>query len=56
MFDLPVGYKSCGKQNVGNTADHLRSRWNKYKSDAEKVTLVTGKCETKDFTKSFFTT
>ena len=25
--------KSCGKQYVGNTTDHFRSRWNHYKSD-----------------------
>ena len=25
--------KSCGKQDVGNTTDHFRSRWNNYKSD-----------------------
>ena len=26
--------KSCGKQYVGNTTDHFRSRWDNYKSDA----------------------
>ena len=29
--------KSCGKQYVGNTTDHFRSRWNKYKSDVRKA-------------------
>ena len=29
--------KSCGKQYVGNTTDHFRSRWNNYKSDVRKA-------------------
>ena len=29
--------KSCGKQDVGNTTDHFRSRWNNYKSDVRKT-------------------
>ena len=29
--------KSCGKQYVGNTIDHFRSRWNNYKSDVRKA-------------------
>ena len=29
--------KSCGKQYIGNTNDHFRSRWNNYKSDARKA-------------------
>ena len=29
--------KSCGKQHVGNTTNHFRSRWNIYKSDARKT-------------------
>ena len=29
--------KSCGKQTVGNTTDHFRSRWNNYKSHARKA-------------------
>ena len=32
--------KSCGKQYVGNTADHFRSRWNNYKSDVGKAHKV----------------
>ena len=36
MFDWPVSCKSCGKQYLGNNADHFRSRWNKYKSDVRK--------------------
>ena len=31
------GGKSCGKQDVGNTTDHFRSRWNIYKSDVKKA-------------------
>ena len=29
--------KSCGKQDVGNTTDHFRNRWNNYTSDVRKV-------------------
>ena len=29
--------KSCGKQHVGNTTNHFRSRWNIYMSDARKT-------------------
>ena len=29
--------KSCGKQYVGNTNDHLKSIWNNYKSDVRKA-------------------
>ena len=29
--------KSCPKQYVGNTTDHFRSRWNKYKRDVRKA-------------------
>ena len=29
--------KSCGKQDVGNTTDHFRSRWNNCKSDVKKA-------------------
>ena len=29
--------KSYGKQYVGNTTDHFRSRWNNYKSDVRKA-------------------
>ena len=29
--------KSCGKQDVGNTTDHFRSRWNNYNSDVRKA-------------------
>ena len=29
--------KSCGKQYVGNTTDHFRSRSNNYKSDVRKA-------------------
>ena len=29
--------KSCGKQYVGNTTDHFRSRRNNYKSDGRKA-------------------
>ena len=29
--------KSCGKQFVGNTTDHFRSRWNSYKSNVRKA-------------------
>ena len=32
-----LSYKSCGKQYVGNTTDHFRSRWNNYKSDVRKA-------------------
>ena len=32
--------KSCGKQYVGNTTDHFRSRWNNYKSDVGKAQKV----------------
>ena len=31
-----LSYKSCGKQDVGNTTDHFRSRWNNYKRDFRK--------------------
>ena len=29
--------KSCGKQYVGNTTGHFRSRWSNYKSDVRKA-------------------
>ena len=29
--------KSCGKQDVGNTTDHFKSRWNNYKNDVRKA-------------------
>ena len=29
--------KSCGKQYVGNTADHFRSKWNNLKCDVRKA-------------------
>ena len=29
--------KACGKQYTGKTADHFRSRWNNYKSEAIKA-------------------
>ena len=29
--------KSCGKQYLGNTTDHLRSKWNNYESDVRKA-------------------
>ena len=29
--------KSCGKQHIGNTTDHFRSRWNNYWSDVRKA-------------------
>ena len=29
--------KSCGKQCVGNTTDHLRNRWNNYKINVRKT-------------------
>ena len=29
--------ESCGKQNLSNTTDHFRSRWNNYKSDSRKA-------------------
>ena len=29
--------KSCGKQDVGNTTDHFRSRQKDYKSDVRKA-------------------
>ena len=32
--------KSCGKQYVGNTTNHFRSRWNNYKSDVGKAQKV----------------
>ena len=28
---------TCGKQYTGKTTDHLRSRWNNYKSEARKA-------------------
>ena len=32
-----VSCKSCGKQYVGNTTGHFRSRWSNYKSDVRKA-------------------
>ena len=29
--------KTCGQQYTGKTTDHLRSRWNNYKSEARKA-------------------
>ena len=29
--------KSCGKQYVGNTTDHFRSRWDNYQSNVRKA-------------------
>ena len=29
--------KSCGKQDVSNTTNHFRSRWNNCKSDVKKA-------------------
>ena len=29
--------KSCGKQDVGNTTGHFKSRWNNYKNDVRKT-------------------
>ena len=55
MFDLPIELNSCGKQHVGNTTNHFRSRWNKYKSDVGKAESGDRKCETVFFAKSFFT-
>ena len=44
--------KSCGKQYVGNTTDHFRSRWNNYKSDVGKAhKVVTWKMWNKSFYK-----
>ena len=32
-----LSWKSCGKQYLGNTTDHFRSRWNNYKGDVRKA-------------------
>ena len=46
--------KSCGKQHVGNTTDHFRSRWNIYKSDARKTESDDIENVTQKFLKSHF--
>ena len=57
MFNLPVQHvvnKTCGKQYVGNTTNHLRSRQSNHKSEIEKLRVVTWKMPNKRFFKIFF--
>ena len=46
--------KSCGKQDVGNTTDHFRSRWNNYKSDLRKTESGNMENVNKSFCKVIF--